>query len=111
MESSPPIQIGSSAKIAKYPGISQIKEYCGLSQSDKICPNVKATDYRHYLILGSCKHGATCEFPHITATNNQATTILQKFEKLLYLLMDCEVRQAMLNNASLLSIITPTYTV
>ena len=74
-------KLGPAMKIARYPGITQIKDYCGLSQSDHVCPNVKATECRHYLILGSCKHGAACKFPHNTASDDQAATILQKFEK------------------------------
>ena len=74
-------KLGPALKTAKFPGISQIKEYCGLPQTDPVLPDAKAGDCRHYILLGSCKHRGACKFKHATATNDQTAVILQSLEK------------------------------
>ena len=68
-------------KQAKFPGLAQIKKFCGLAAGDMVIPNGKNDDCRHYFILGSCRFGKACKFTHGTASDNQAATILSKLEK------------------------------
>lgn len=68
-------------RIARSPGINQIKGYCGLADGDPVLPDCSARDCRHYLLLGCCRYGATCKFKHGTATDAQATAALAKLEK------------------------------
>ena len=68
-------------RVARSPGLSQIKTYCGLADGDPILPNTSSKDCRHYLLLGCCRYGAACRFTHGTATDAQATAALAKLEK------------------------------
>ena len=68
-------------KIAKKPSLKKICEYCGILKNNPVLPNAKKTDCRHYLMFGECRWGPTCRFRHGTATDAQATTVLNKFEK------------------------------
>ena len=68
-------------KVAKSPGLAQLKQYCGLAAGDPILPNTATTDCRHYLLLGCCRFGATCKFNHGTASDEQAEVAIKKLEK------------------------------
>jgi hypothetical protein len=68
-------------RIARSPGLMQLKTYCGIAEGDHILPNTSAKDCRYYLLLGCCHYGASCKFTHGTATDAQATTALSKLEK------------------------------
>ena len=68
-------------KVAKSPGIGQLKTYCGLAAGDPILPNTSATDCRHYLLLGCCRYGSACKFVHGTASDEQAEVAIKKLEK------------------------------
>ena len=68
-------------KVAKSPGIGQIKAYCGLAADDPILPNTSATDCRHYLLVGCCRYGTSCKFKHGTASGKQAKVAIPKLEK------------------------------
>ena len=68
-------------KLAKNPGLNQIKAFCGLSPGDPVIPNCGEKDCRHFFILNKCKFGKKCKFHHSTATDAQAKAIFPKLEK------------------------------
>ena len=68
-------------KVAKNPGLTQIKQYCGLAQGDPIVPDVSQDECRHFLLLGRCQFGKKCRFKHGTATDAQAKASIAKLEK------------------------------
>ena len=68
-------------RVARSPGLQQIKTYCGLTEGDPVLPNTSARDCRHYLLLGCCRYGSSCKFAHGTASDAQATAAIAKMEK------------------------------
>ena len=48
-------------KQAKFPGLAQIKKFCGLAPGHLVISDGKSNDCRHYFILGHCRYGKTCK--------------------------------------------------
>lgn len=74
-------KLAEPLKIAKYPSLHRICQYCKLTSQDTLAPGIDRKTCRNFLVLGKCRWGNNCTMNHKTATEEQATTILAKLEE------------------------------
>ena len=68
-------------RIAGNPSLKEIARYCNLLREDTVIKNTKPGECRNYMIFGSCTYGKKCRLTHATASDDQATHIIETFEK------------------------------
>ena len=67
----------SPLRDAGYPPLGKICQMCGLNQA-LLVPDFDDTVCRYHLVLGECKAPHTCKRKHVTASDTQAKTIIEK---------------------------------
>lgn len=68
-------------KTASFPSLKRICQFCNISNQADIIPNIGRRQCRNFLALGRCRFNDKCNLEHKTATDEQATHIIQKLEQ------------------------------